>query len=74
MAEIIKKEKNVVTLKIVLPAKDIAEQEMNVYKKNKGYFAIPGFRKGKAPKKIIENMYGKDVFFEDAINELLPEL
>ncbi|MDO5713843.1 MAG: trigger factor [Tissierellia bacterium] len=73
MAEILKKEKNVVYFNIVLPAKDIAESEMSVYKKNKGYFNIPGFRKGKAPKKIIENMYGKDIFFEDAINELLPQ-
>lgn len=73
MAEMLKKEKNKVYFNIVLPAEDIAEAEKTVFKKNRQYFNVPGFRKGKAPKKIVENMYGKDIFFEDAINELLPE-
>ena len=42
------------------------------YKKNIAKFAIPGFRKGKAPRKMIEKMYGTGVFYEDAINAILP--
>lgn len=72
MVEIKKKENNKVFFDIVLKNEDIKKAENDVYKKNKQYFQIPGFRKGHVPKKMIENMYGKDVFFEDAINELLP--
>ena len=45
-----------------------------VYNKMKSRFNIPGFRKGNAPRKIIELNYGEGIFFEDAVNELLPEL
>ena len=44
-----------------------------VYRKQVKNITIPGFRKGKAPKAMIEKMYGKGVFYEDAINDLLPE-
>ena len=71
--EINKKENNTVFFDIVLKREDIKKAENEVYKKNKKYFQIPGFRKGHVPKNMIENMYGKDVFFEDAINELLPK-
>ena len=71
--EIKKKENNTVFFDIVLKREDIKKAENEVYKKNKKYFQIPGFRKGHVPKNMIENMYGKDVFFEDAINELLPQ-
>lgn len=71
--EIKKKENNTVFFDIVLKREDIKKAENEVYKKNKKYFQIPGFRKGHVPKNMIENMYGKDVFFEDAINELLPK-
>jgi trigger factor len=73
MTEIKKKEKNTVFFDITLPAEDVKNAETEVFKKNRQYFQVPGFRKGKAPKKIIENMYGKGIFLEDAINELLPE-
>lgn len=45
-----------------------------VYNKMKSRFNIPGFRKGKAPRKIIELNYGEGIFFEDAVNDLLPDL
>ena len=45
----------------------------HVHKRNKGYFNIPGFRKGKAPRKIIEQYYGQDVYHEEAVNHCLPE-
>ncbi|MCL2841679.1 MAG: trigger factor [Defluviitaleaceae bacterium] len=45
----------------------------HAYNRNKQYFNIPGFRKGKATRRVIEQMYGRDVFFDDAINHILPE-
>lgn len=50
-----------------------AKAELAAYKKNVKSMNIPGFRRGKAPLYIIKSMYGKDVFFEDAINECIPE-
>lgn len=47
--------------------------ENEAYKKNVKSINVPGFRKGKAPKAIIEKMYGKGIFFEDAINACIPE-
>ena len=52
-------------------AYDKAENE--AYKKNVKSINVPGFRKGKAPKSVIERMYGKGIFFEDAINACIPE-
>lgn len=45
----------------------------NVYKRQAKNITIPGFRRGKAPRAIIEKMYGKGIFYEDAVNDLLPE-
>ncbi len=54
--------------------KEVFEAEVNkVYRKNVGKMTIPGFRRGKAPKSMIEKMYGKGVFYEEAIDNLLPE-
>ena len=50
-----------------------AKAEQEAYKKNVKSIAIPGFRKGKAPKAIIEKFYGKGIWVEDAINECIPE-
>ena len=49
------------------------EAEQKAYKKQVKSINVPGFRKGKAPKHIIERLYGKGVFFEDAINECIPD-
>ncbi len=43
------------------------------YKKNVGRMSVPGFRRGKAPRKMIEKLYGKDVFYDEALNDVLPE-
>ena len=55
-------------------SKEVYEKaEMEAYRKNVKTISVPGFRKGKAPKAIIERMYGKVVWFEDAINACIPE-
>lgn len=68
-----KLEKNMAKLTIEVPAEELEEAIENVYRKNKNRISIPGFRKGKASRKMIEQMYGKSVFYEDAANELMPD-
>ena len=66
-------EKNLVKLTFEVSAEDFAKAIDNVYKKNANKFNIPGFRKGKAPKAIIEKYYTEAVFYDEAINAVLPE-
>ena len=73
-AELLKKESNKVTLKITVENDKFEAAITKAYNKNKGKFNIPGFRKGKAPKQIIESQYGKGVFYNDAIDMLFPEV
>ena len=67
-----KLEKNMAKLVIEVSAEELEKAIESAYHKNKGKMSIPGFRKGKAPRKMIEQMYGKEVFYEDAANELIP--
>lgn len=67
-----KLEGNMAKLTIEASAEDFEEAVEKAYQKNKGKMSIPGFRKGKVPRKIIEQMYGKDVFYEEAANILIP--
>ena len=66
-------EKNLVKLTFEVSAEDFANAINSVYKKNAKKFNIPGFRKGKAPKAIIEKYYTEAVFYDDAINMVLPD-
>lgn len=59
---------------LLLTAEALEKETSKVFKKNVAKIAIPGFRKGKAPRNIIEKMYGKGVFEEEAIDNLLPDL
>ena len=68
-----KMEKNMAKLTIEVSAEDVEKAMQSAYQKAKGRISIPGFRKGKAPRKMIEQMYGKGVFLEDAVNSLIPE-
>lgn len=70
---ITKPEKNQVEITFVIDKAAFDAETDKVYKKNVVKMNVPGFRKGKAPKYIIEKMYGKGVFYEDAINNLLPD-
>ena len=73
-AELVKKEGNKVTLKITVDNNKFEEAVNKAYNKTKGKYNIPGFRKGKAPKVVIETQYGKGVFYNDAIDMLFPEI
>lgn len=65
-------DKNLYELKIEIDPGAFAEAVDKIYKKRAKNITVPGFRRGKAPRSIVEKMYGKGVFYEDAINDLLP--
>ena len=68
-----KKEKNQVELTISIDKEEFEKALERAYRKNVGKMTVPGFRKGKAPRKIIEKLYGEGVFFEDAVNMCYPQ-
>ncbi len=68
-----KLEKSMAKLTIEVAAENFNKAIDKVYNKQKNKIQIPGFRKGKAPRHMIERMYGKEVFFEDAANEVINE-
>ena len=67
------KNANEVKLEIEIEAEKFDEAIKRVYFKSAKYFNIPGFRKGKAPMQIVEKYYGKEIFYEDAFNEVAQE-
>ena len=66
-------EKNGYVIEFSVSKEVYAKAELVAYKKNVKSINVPGFRKGKAPMHVIKTFYGKEVFFEDAINECIPE-
>ena len=64
---------NEVKLELTIEAQKFEEAIKKVYFQSAKYFNIPGFRKGKAPMNIVEKYYGKEIFYEDAFNEVVPE-
>lgn len=64
-------EKNMAKLTIEASAEDFEKAVQAAYQKNKNKITIPGFRKGKAPRVMIEKMYGAGIFYEDAANALI---
>ena len=67
-----KLEGNMAKLTIEASAEDFEQAIEKAYQKNKNKLSIPGFRKGKVPRKMVEQMYGKAVFYEDAANFVIP--
>ena len=67
-----KMEHNMAKLTIEVSAVEFEKALNSAYMKQKGKFSIPGFRKGKVPRQMIEKMYGAEIFFEDAANALIP--
>ncbi|MBQ7841412.1 MAG: trigger factor [Lachnospiraceae bacterium] len=68
-----KLEKNMAKLTIEVSAEEFSKAVEAAYQKNKSKISVPGFRKGKVPKKMIEQMYGKEVFYEEAANSIIPD-
>ncbi len=68
-----KLENSMAKLTIEVSAEELEAAIEKAYQKNKNKINVPGFRKGKVPRKMIENMYGKEIFYEDAANELIPD-
>ena len=66
-------EKNMAKLTIEVPAEELEKAIEAAYQKQKSKISVPGFRKGKVPRKMIEKMYGAGIFFEDAANTLIQE-
>ncbi|MDP3387603.1 MAG: trigger factor [Eubacteriales bacterium] len=73
MAKVIGKEKNIVSIEFEIPQDKFEESVQKAYLKMRGKINIPGFRKGKAPRKIIELNYGKGVFYDEALDIALPD-
>lgn len=74
MAKIEKKEKNTVHFIEEIGAEEFEKAVQQAYLKNRGQIILPGFRKGRVPRKIIEMNYGSDIFYDEALNEILPEI
>lgn len=68
-----KLEKNMAKLTVEVSAEDLEKAIEKAYQKQKKQISIPGFRKGKVPRQMVEKMYGREVFYEDAANELIPD-
>ena len=66
-------EKNMAKLTIEVPAEELEKALEKAYQKQKKNISVPGFRKGKVPRAMVEKMYGPAVFYEDAVNSLVPE-
>lgn len=67
------KETSLVELIIEIGAEEFEVALEKAYKKNRGSISVPGFRKGKAPRKVIEGMYGSAVFYQDAVEDIYPD-
>ncbi|MBR0189389.1 MAG: trigger factor [Clostridia bacterium] len=68
-----KAEKSTVKITITLNAEEWKQAISAAYEKTKGKYSLPGFRKGKVPKHLLEATYGEGIFYEDAINEAFPK-
>ena len=66
-----KKDSKNASFQVEVDAKEFDEAVTKAFNKNKGSISIPGFRQGKAPRAVVEGMYGSDVFYQDAIDSLV---
>ena len=67
-----KLEHNMAKLTIEVAAEEVEKAIQAAYLKQRGKISLPGFRKGKVPRQMLEKMYGAEIFYEDAINRMIP--
>lgn len=72
MSTMVKNEKNQAVIDLEISKEAIDKATEDVFKRTKGRYSVPGFRKGKAPMRVVEQFYGSGIFFEDAFNEVFP--
>ncbi len=70
--QLLEQEKNQVKIEVIVPQDEFNKYVEQAYKQTRGKFSVQGFRKGKAPRRIIESNYGEGVFYDEALNILLP--
>ncbi len=68
-----RRENNVVAIEVEVGPEEFDEAVQRSYLKNRSQLSVPGFRKGKAPRKVVEGMYGSNIFYEDALEEIFPK-
>ena len=68
-----KKDSNNITFQVEVNSNEFEDAVSGAYLKNRTKITVPGFRKGKAPRMVIEGMYGANVFYEDAIEDISPK-
>lgn len=73
MPSVIELEKNKVQVEFEISREELNAAEVEAYKKSRGKYQVPGFRKGHAPKNVLEQFYGKELFFEQAFDQVFPE-
>ena len=66
-------EHNMAKLTIEVAAEDVEKALQAAYLKERKKISIPGFRKGKVPRQMLEKMYGPEIFYDDAVNSMIPE-
>ena len=66
-------EKNMAKLTVEVPAEELDKAIQAAYMKQKSKISVPGFRKGKVPRAMIEKMYGVEIFYDDAVNDILSK-
>ena len=67
-----RRENNVVAIEVEVGPEEFEEAVERSYLKNRSQLSVPGFRKGRAPRKVVEGMYGSNIFYEDAMEEFFP--
>lgn len=73
-SEILSQEKNVVTIKVVVEEKDLSKEVSKTYDRLSKNASIPGFRKGRAPRKVLDLRFGKDAILAESMEEMIPSL